>query len=643
MDDRAKRLLCCAVNFRENSPSAIPMETNHNSIDNAVESMIRVLQFEASKAFQEPISMPDNPFLHPVDIETSNPGIVTKKGKNDIERRPTPLPKVQYKRRNIQKVVYEVPSPKEDISIEEAIQKSRKETIKDLEKQEKTANREIKQDENTQMKIENRERNKRERMEETPEQREERLQALRSKRAAAKAERDTKKQNELEEQAKDALLKRNDGDNVNDADGEDEDNKSEENDGNVCKDVPPQVITNFEELLELDGECTERLPSMLPNKLKIRERKAKFYASAVPHDRHLSALEMTCPDKVFDDALLYNKKSEALQLLHGPPGTGKTTALLHKVAQSKASRIFLCAPSNVGAANLNTRALAMGLECALVMPTSKIPIGTPVISSNPQCRIVCATISMRAGMILDSQDFDEIYVDEAAQCLEPWIWGLLRPKVAKLVMAGDIHQLPALVSEQVQTLGYDKSLMQRLMEHKYPHEFLKVQRRMHPEILQFVNQKYYHGRLESDYVTPSPPVTLAPYVVKHCDSQEESNGTSFLNKQEATDAIRYASYLQDKFENVVILTPYQSQSRELLSKTSKIPIHTIDSFQGREADAIVLSMVRTHDMGFWSDQRRIVVALTRARHHMCIIGNTKRWSGELQEIVKDAQTRKCLQ
>ena len=48
---------------------------------------------------------------------------------------------------------------------------------------------------------------------------------------------------------------------------------------------------------------------------------------------------------------------------------------------------------------------------------------------------------------LDSQEFDEVYADEAAQCLEPWVWGLLRPAVQRIVLAGDTNQLPALVSE----------------------------------------------------------------------------------------------------------------------------------------------------------------------------------------------------
>ena len=54
-------------------------------------------------------------------------------------------------------------------------------------------------------------------------------------------------------------------------------------------------------------------------------------------------------------------------------------------------------------------------------------------------------------------------------------------------------------------------------------------------------------------------------------------------------------------------------------------IHTVDSFQGREADAVILTSVRTNSLGFWSDYRRLNVAMTRAKHVLRIIGNTESW------------------
>jgi superfamily I DNA and/or RNA helicase len=138
---------------------------------------------------------------------------------------------------------------------------------------------------------------------------------------------------------------------------------------------------------------------------------------------------------------------------------------------------------------------------------------------------------------------------------------LLRTEVTKIVIAGDTHQLPALVSEEGQRLGYDRSLMQRLLENKYPHEFLDVQRRMHPKILEFVNKSYYNNRLKSNYVPATKAVSLPPMSLLNCLGKEQTQGTSFINKDEVDVVVRRALTIKEEFENVIILCPYQGQTR----------------------------------------------------------------------------------
>lgn len=634
MNEKANRMLCCAVDFKENPPSTIPMETEHTSIESGIENMMRIVRFEANRSLQQSIPIPDDTYLYPVDIDTENPGIVAKRGKQDIQRRTVPLPRVNYRRRPPVKL--EVPIEyKEDVSIEDAIKNCEKNSRKELKKQEKAACRDIQRDIKTCEKIEAKERKKRDRENETPEEREERLKEQRAKRAEKKAEREAEKA--LLQQTQETLEK--DPENCDPEENDDTNNHEETNDSSS---TPEHVVTDIKQILEEDlvGD-QDSTPSVLPPKLKMREKKVKFFASAVPFDRHLASLETCDPSTEFAPALLRSEECSNLQIIHGPPGTGKTTHLLELVKQSSAKHILICAPSNVAVANLNTRAINLGMECALMMPESRVPANTPIVSTNPNSRIVCATISMRNGSILESHEFDEIYIDEAGQCLEPWIWGLLRSNVTKLVMAGDIHQLPALVSEEGQTLGYDRSLMQRLMEKNYPHTFLNLQRRMHPEILKFPNQRFYEGKLRTEYTPPENDAI--PYVIHHCDGTEDNMGTSYVNKTEATKVVSIALEMAKTYADTVILCPYQAQAREILSRKTNIPVHTIDSFQGREADAIVLSIVRTSDIGFWSDQRRLVVALTRARHHMSVVGNVQKWTGVLKELYKDGKTRKLIQ
>ena len=71
---------------------------------------------------------------------------------------------------------------------------------------------------------------------------------------------------------------------------------------------------------------------------------------------------------------------------------------------------------------------------------------------------------MRFGRLLCDLDFDTLIIDEAAQVQEAWVWGLLQKSIKRLYMAGDPHQLPALVSQEGEKYNYGKSLMQRLYD-----------------------------------------------------------------------------------------------------------------------------------------------------------------------------------
>ena len=60
---------------------------------------------------------------------------------------------------------------------------------------------------------------------------------------------------------------------------------------------------------------------------------------------------------------------------------------------------------------------------------------------------------------------------------------------------------------------------------------------------------------------------------------------------------------------------------------NSLEVHTVDSFQGREADAIILTTVRNGEkVGFWNDYRRLNVGMTRAKHILRIVGNVETWN-----------------
>ena len=608
---RTDRMLNCAVTFREAEISdAQPLPKVYENVEDVLKKMMNVLNVEARENMQDCIEPPDDPYLFPVDIDTKEPGIVASKGKiSDIVRRSLPLPRVIYRRRDPPSPV-NTPVPAA-VELADAHTKAVRDLELNMRRDNKRALRDIKRDDSALEKIKQVQTKAQSRQNESEDERSERL-------AEAKQKREARKQEKKEPPPQDF------------------DETPIPNKKIKHTNVPP---TNIQECLELDAPDVKH-DSVFPTCLRVRTRKAKFYNSPVPHDRHLSALEVSWPSVHLQDALLRGISTDALCIIQGPPGTGKTHQLLECLYKFPTERVYVCATTNVGVANLYTRIIEAGIDASLLLAPSRIPTGTPITSQDPFARIVCATISGRSGRIIDGQSFEVVLLDEAAQCMEACVWGLIRPEVRYITMVGDTKQLPALVSARGQQLGYDQSLMQRLVGLGYPTTTLSVQRRMHPEILSFPNLTFYSGVLQSVYTSPDCEVSM-PYAIQACSGECVSSGESRMNKQEAIAVLDVALTLREQFSNTVIITPYRAQCRQILALNPGCEVHTVDSFQGREADAVVLSVVRTTDLGFWEDSRRMVVALTRARHCLRIVGHCTQWTGPLRDLFNDARTRGC--
>ncbi len=634
---KAEKLLRCAVSYYDHKEEPKPISNTFSSISEGIQSFMDVLMLEAHENFQQPIDEPEDPFLHPVDVDTTNPGIVASKDATII-RKELPLEKINYRKRQPpqeKKFHFDSINTK---TIEEAVQTSDKLNKKHIRSQERKALKELKLEEKSLKSLERKENNKKQKMEETQEEREERLEKMRQKR---KEKKELKKEAlEVENEAHDT--KNNDESKKCDNDEVVEDNTNENmEDDNVSDSILVIDENNIEQILENEC-CSVYEDSSLPKRIKAKQSKLRYFNNPIPFDRHLAALEVAFPTKKFEDTLLHGKHCNDFKLIQGPPGTGKTVQLLNELKNNDSGkeRILICAPTNVAVCNIYSRAINMGIECSIVMPVSKMAPDTPVISQNPQARIVCSTISSRSGSLLDSEEFQHIYVDEAAQTMEAWIWGLLRPEVEIVVMSGDIHQLPALVSSRGMELGYDRSIMERLFNLDYPMKYLDTQYRMNPELIEFPNKLSYEGKLKTNY-TPIKS-EIKPYMVITHNNEETEIGNSYYNYKESMIVVAEALKLKETFSDVVIITPYKAQYRQILSLKSGISVFTVDSFQGREADVVVLSIVRGNNIGFWTDIRRLTVALTRAKHILRVCGQGEIWSGPLQQLFNDANSRNLV-
>jgi predicted DNA helicase len=219
----------------------------------------------------------------------------------------------------------------------------------------------------------------------------------------------------------------------------------------------------------------------------------------------------------------------------------------------------------------------------------------------------------------------------------------------RLVLAGDHCQLPpTIISPQAAAEGFGVSLMERLMALDGPRlaRRLEVQYRMHQDIMAFSSQEFYDGALEADAsvrghrlrdlpgVTANAltetPVLFVDTAGAGYDEAAEDDGESRLNPQEGAVAAAQVQALLAAgvgAGDIAVITPYAAQARWLRGqlKAAEVEVDTVDGFQGREKEAVVVSLVRSNrdgEIGFLADVRRMNVALTRARRKLIVVGDS---------------------
>jgi superfamily I DNA and/or RNA helicase len=168
---------------------------------------------------------------------------------------------------------------------------------------------------------------------------------------------------------------------------------------------------------------------------------------------------------------------------------------------------------------------------------------------------------------------------------------------------------------------------------------------MHSDIMAFSAAEFYEGTLQADDTVRQHLLRDLPGVTANTltetavvfidtagasyDEEPEPDGTSRLNRQEATlIAQKVADLLQGGIApgDIGIITPYSAQVQLLRSQLDEaIEIFSVDGFQGREKEVILISLVRANErgeVGFLAETRRMNVALTRARRKLIVVGDS---------------------
>ncbi|KAL3479710.1 RNA helicase-domain-containing protein [Aspergillus californicus] len=368
-----------------------------------------------------------------------------------------------------------------------------------------------------------------------------------------------------------------------------------------------------------------------------------------------------------------------LSLIQGPPGTGKTVTsatIIYHLAKLNGGQVLVCAPSNVAVDQLCERIHRTGLKTVRVTAKSREDVESPVgfLSLHEQVRLNDSNVELiklnqlkgelgelssqdekrlkqltRAAEreILNNADvicctclkFRTVLIDESTQSAEPECMIPLVLGCKQLVLVGDHQQLgPVIMNKKAAKAGLNQSLFERLY-------------RMHPNLSEFPSNMFYEGSLQNGITSferlrrevdfPWPIIDSPMMFWSNLGNEEISaSGTSYLNRTEAANVEKIVTRFFKAGvhpRDIGIITPYEGQRSYIVSSMQatgtfkkehykEIEVASVDAFQGREKDFIILSCVRSNDhqgIGFLSDPRRLNVALTRAKYGLVILGNPK--------------------
>ncbi len=449
-----------------------------------------------------------------------------------------------------------------------------------------------------------------------------------------------------------------------------------------------------------------------------------FAGQQKPQKHSFTPMQFPWLNKTQEQAVNEVLWAKDVEVVHGPPGTGKTTTLVEAIYETlhRETQVLVCAQSNMAVDWISEKLVDHGVPVLRIGNPSRV--NDKMLSftyerkfeSHPdypelwsirktirqikenrkrgdnvhqkiarlrdrateiemainaqlfdEARVVACTLVGSANKLLVRHKFSTLFIDEAAQALEPACWIATR-RASRVILAGDHQQLPPTIKcYEAMKQGLGKTLMERIVENQPDAvTLLKVQYRMNDSIMKFSSDWFYHGEVESDGSVKHRSVLDYEHPIEWIDGNEmlqqvnqelkeeekldidfaeqfigENHGR--INKAEAElvlstlnnyiNKIGQERFLAERLD-VGIISPYKVQTQYLRQQIRKraelrpfrqvISVNTVDGFQGQERDIIMISLVRSNDngqIGFLSDLRRMNVAMTRARMKLIIFGD----------------------
>ena len=346
-------------------------------------------------------------------------------------------------------------------------------------------------------------------------------------------------------------------------------------------------------------------------------------------------------------------------VVHGPPGTGKTTTLVEAIFETlrRESQVLVCAQSNMAVDWISEKLVDRGINVLRIGNPTRVndkmlsftyerrfeahpdypqlwSIRKAIRELRQQrkhadswhqkmdrlksratelelrirsslfgeARVIASTLTGAANRVLEGEKYSTLFIDEAAQALEAACWIAIR-KAGRVILAGDHCQLPPTV-KSIMALkgGLGKTLMERIVENK-PETvtLLKMQYRMNEQIMKFSSEWFYHGMVESAPTVSHRGILDYDTPMMWIDTAECDGKEGFVGEKIGKQRI-----LEESID-VGIISPYRAQVQLLRKELRKreffrpyrhlLTVNTVDGFQGQERDIILISLVRSNDGG----------------------------------------------
>ena len=264
--------------------------------------------------------------------------------------------------------------------------------------------------------------------------------------------------------------------------------------------------------------------------------------------------------------------------------------------------------------------------------------------------VVLSTTYSAKACISKDMVFDYLIMDEASQ-VDIKTGALALSCAMNAVIVGDDKQLPNVVSQeeeialnaiqstyhvdekyQATTNSFLQSCVKVLKD--APVTLLREHYRCHPRIIDFCNQRFYNGELIA--MTSDNNEGKVLQVIKTVPG---NHARGHFNQREIDVIIQEVMPEYSTSDSVGIITPYRDQAIAINQALGKDVASTVHKFQGRECDAIIMSMVDNIPTDFSDDPNLMNVAISRAKTKLCIVvnGNEMPSNSNLAQLISYIQ------